>query len=91
MDFKEILKVLKTARGRLRPIVEHYAKTRGEWELEPYLDDPEISTATIFHIWNELPRVDPRIIESLNQRLEAGTIAEKDRFWVDEILYNHSL
>jgi hypothetical protein len=89
MDLEEILTILRTARGRLRPIIDHYAQTRGEWELEPYLDDPDISTTTIVHIWDELPFVDPRIVESLKRRLEAGTITEKDRFWVDAIIYNH--
>ena len=89
MKSEEILRILRTAVGRLRPIIDHYAQTGEEWELEAYWDDPEISTTTILHIWNELPRLDSRIVESLKQRLDTGQFTEKDRFWVDEIIYNH--
>jgi hypothetical protein len=89
MDLAEVLVILRTARGRLNAIIVHYAQTRGEWELEAYLDDPEISAATIVYIWNELPYVDPRIVESLKRRLEAGTITEEARPWVDDIIFNH--
>ncbi len=89
MNLEEILTILRTARGRLRPIIDHYAQTRGEWELEPYLDDPLVSFTTIVYIWDELPCVDPRIVDSLKRRLESGGIPDKARPWVDDIIYNH--
>jgi hypothetical protein len=88
VDLEKILAMLKNINGKLSLIVDLYAQVRGEFELEPYLDDPEIST-DIVYIWDELPYLDPRIILSLKKRLDAGSISEKDRPWVDAILFNH--
>ena len=89
MKLKSILNNLQSGQGEIRPIIDYYAKTNKEWELFPYLTDPDISSLVVY-ILNELPRVDPRIIEILHQLVGAGKITKKDRFWVDEILNNHS-
>lgn len=89
MKLDQVLHMLREGRGDLNLIIDHYASYRGEGELGPYLEDPEICGSILF-IMNELPEIDANLVTLIEGLIEKGSIPELHKWKADEIVYNHS-
>lgn len=88
MDVLSIIATMRSGNGRLRPIINHYAETRRERELEPYLEDPEIAD-TVLYVLSELPSVDARLVASIKRLIDEKRLTVQQSEWAKDIVFNH--
>jgi hypothetical protein len=81
------LKTIRTGEGDLRPIINYYAESEASLELLPYLDEQGIID-TVLYILSEIPKVDERILDKIEYKIENGDVPISAMPWAEEILLN---
>jgi hypothetical protein len=89
MNLDLALSIMRTGEGRLRPIIDYYAKTKKEYDLIPYLYDNEIRSS-ILYILSELPTLDSLVLIEIKKLNSIGLISDSDKAWTNDIILNHS-